>query len=91
MNGLAALQGPSLLLAALLAPWLALMLFPALPRRAAAALLPLAPLPALVLTLPAADGTLLGVSAGTYGISFGLDATGRVFLLPASIVWAIAA
>lgn len=91
MNGLAALQGPLPLLAALLAPWLALTLFPLLPRRAAAALLPLAPLPALVLTLPAADGTLFGVSAGTYGISFGLDATGRMFLIPASIVWAIAA
>lgn len=90
MTGLAVLQGPLPLLAALLAPWLALVLFPVLPRRAAAVLLPLAPLPALVLTLLPTSGAMPGLSAGIGGITFALDATGRVFLLPAAVVWAIA-
>ena len=90
MSGLTVFQESLPLFTALLAPWLALLLFTVLPRRAGTALLPLAPLPALALILLSTDGARLGLAAGTYHMTFALDATGEVFLLAAAVVWAIA-
>ena len=79
------------LLAALAAPWLALALT-ALSRRCRGAgwLLPLAPLPALAIALLLPEGASIKVSGLIPGIIFGLDTTGRVFLLPAALLWSIA-
>ena len=83
-------SGGPLLLATLMAPWLALAVFPALPRRYGAALLPLAALPALVLALTGSELTFETTVTVSTGQIFGLDATGRIFLLPAALVWAAA-
>lgn len=82
--------GVWLLMLAVLAPWLALglLVLPAL-RARAPALLPLAALPALVLTLGAAD-VQIAVPGLLDQVRLALDGTARAFLLPGAALWLLA-
>ncbi|AHE97583.1 proton-conducting transporter transmembrane domain-containing protein [Thioalkalivibrio paradoxus] len=79
----------ALLAATLLAPWLALAVLAFTRATGRALLLPLAPVAALLAALVLPDGTALTAALLPAGLSFGMDATARVFLLPAALVWTL--
>jgi len=79
----------ALLAASLLLPWLLLALLPLFRGSGRALLLPVAAAPALLLALLVPGQPVLDVPVLTPGLSFGLDATARAFLLPAALVWAL--
>ena len=78
----------ALLGGALLLPWLFLAVLPFVPVSARGLLLPFATVPALfAVLLP--EGSAVAVPLLPAGLSFGVDTTARVFLLPAALVWAL--
>ena len=87
--GFAAGLDVALLAASLLLPWLLLALLPMFGGSGRALLLPVAAAPALLMALLVPGQPVLDVPVLTPGLSFGLDATARAFLLPAALVWAL--
>jgi formate hydrogenlyase subunit 3/multisubunit Na+/H+ antiporter MnhD subunit len=81
--------GVLILVAVGLPPLLATLWLVPLFRRAAGALAPVAPLPALVVAVlgPAGEVTLPGVFTG---VAFGADALGRAFLFFTAVLWVAA-
>ena len=75
---------------ALAFPWLLLLAVPAAARAPVRALLPFAPLPALLAALLVPDGTHLSLPGMAAGAGFAMDATARAFLVPTALVWALA-
>jgi formate hydrogenlyase subunit 3/multisubunit Na+/H+ antiporter MnhD subunit len=70
---------------------LALAMVPAAWRRRVAALLPLAPLPALALAVAAEPGDAVALPYVLLGIGFGVDAVRLPFLLLSALLWTAAA
>ncbi|MCC5857198.1 MAG: hypothetical protein JJT90_03515 [Ectothiorhodospiraceae bacterium] len=80
-----------LLVAALLAPWAALVLLPWLRKKPFPGLmLPLATVPALLLALVPGQGVVLEIAAFSPGLIIGMDTAARGFLLPTALVWLLA-
>ncbi len=79
----------ALLAATLLLPWLLLAVLAAKHVETRARLLPIAPLPALAVALLVPEGTALALPVLPAGLTFGVDATARAFLLPAALIWAL--
>jgi hydrogenase-4 component B len=78
-----------LLGAALLLPWLLLLSLPIVQVSTRRLLLSFAPVPALLAALLLPEGTALAVPLLPAGLSFGMDATARAFLLPAALIWVL--
>lgn len=80
----------SLLALVLLLPGLLLVAIPFLPAPSRALLLPLAAAPALAAALLLPDGAELVAPLLPTGLTFGMDALTRAFLLPAALIWLFA-